>query len=56
LKWYEDGKPKRRQLGTIRELPSRAIAEKAAEPFRRMLAKPVKMVPMVSILVELYNL
>jgi integrase len=56
LKWYEDGKPKRRQLGTIRELPSRAMAEKAAEPFRRMLAKPVKTVPTVSILVGQYKL
>jgi integrase len=56
LKWFEDGKPHRRQLGTIRELPSRAIAEKAAEPFRRMLAKPAKMVPTVSILVEQYKL
>jgi integrase len=37
-------------------LPSRAIAEKAAEPFRRMLAKPVKLVPTVSILVEQYKL
>jgi len=55
LKWYEEGQPKRRQLGTIRELPSRALAEKAAEPFRRMLAKPVKTVPMVSILVEQYK-
>ncbi|MGB7132492.1 MAG: site-specific integrase [Candidatus Sulfotelmatobacter sp.] len=56
LKWYEHGKPKRRQLGTIREFPSRAMAEKAAEPFRRMLAKPVKTVPTVSILVEQYKL
>ena len=56
LKWYEDGKPRRRQLGTIRELPSRAIAEKAAEPFRRMLAKPIKTVPTVSVLVEQFKI
>lgn len=42
-------------LGTIRELPSRASAEKAAEPFRRMLAKPIKTVPMVSALVEQFK-
>ena len=56
LKWFEDGKPHRRQLGTIRELPSRAAAEKAAEPFRRMLARPIKVVPIVSILVEQFKL
>ena len=52
----KDGKPHRRQLGTIRELPSRAAAEKAAEPFRRMLARPIKVVPIVSILVEQFKL
>jgi integrase len=55
LKWFEDGQPRRRQLGTIRELPSRAMAEKAAEPFRRMLTKAVRTVPTVSILVEQYK-
>ena len=55
LKWFEDGKPHRRQLGTIRELPSRADAVKAAEPHRRMLAKPVKLVPMMNILVEQFK-
>lgn len=55
LKWFEDGKPHRRQLGTIRELPSRAAAVKAAEPYRRMLGKPVKLVPMVNILVEQFK-
>ena len=55
LKWFEAGKPRRRQLGTIRELPSRAAAERAAEPFRRMLAKPVKVVPIVSVLVEQFK-
>ncbi len=48
LKWYEEGKPRRKQLGTIRELPDRRSAEKAAEPFRRLLAKPLKAVPLVS--------
>ena len=56
VKWFEDGKPHRRQLGTIRELPSRAAAEKPAEPFRRMLAKPIKVVRIVSILVEQFFL
>lgn len=55
LKWFEAGKPRRRQLGTIREVASRAVAEKAAEPFRRMLAKPVKVVPIVSVLVEQFK-
>ena len=56
LKWFEDGKPHRRQLGTIRELPSRATAVKAAEPFRRMLSKPIKVVPIVSVLAEQFKL
>jgi integrase len=47
--------PHRRQLGTIRELPSRAAAVKAAEPFRKMLAKPIKVVPIVSVLVEQFK-
>ena len=56
MKWFEDGQPRRRQLGTIRELPSRAMAEKAAEPLRRMLGKPAKTVPKVSVLVEQFKL
>jgi integrase len=48
LKWIEeDGRACRRQLGTIRELPTRAYAEKAAQPFRRMLVKPIEVVPTV---------
>ena len=55
LKWLEqDGQPRRRQLGTIRELPTRADAEKAAEPFRRMLKKSTQVVPTVSTLAEQY--
>jgi integrase len=55
LKWFDEGKPHRRQLGTIRELPTRASAEKAAEPFRKMLTKPIKVVPTVSTLVEQFK-
>jgi integrase len=57
LKWIEtDGQPHRRQLGTIRELPTRADAEKAAQPFRRMLVKPIKIVPTVKALAERFTI
>jgi len=40
FKWHDEtGRPRRRQLGTILELPTRADAEQAAEPFRKMLRK-----------------
>ena len=53
LKWLdEEGQSRRRQLGTIFELPTRADAEKAAEPFRRMLRKSTQVVPTVSALAE----
>jgi integrase len=55
LKWYEEGKPRRKQLGTIRELPDRRSAEKAAEPFRRLLSKPLRAIPLVSVLAKRYT-
>jgi integrase len=55
LKWFEDCEPHRRQLGTIRELPTRADAEKAAEPFRKMLMKPNKEIPTVAALAAQYT-
>jgi integrase len=52
----EDGKPHRKQLGTIRELPTREAAEKAAEPIRRVLSKPVALrVPTVLELVQQFR-
>jgi integrase len=57
LKWLaEDGQSHRRQLGTILELPLRADAEKAAEPFRRMLKKSTQqlIVPTVETLAKQY--
>ncbi len=55
LKWFENGEPKRKQLGTIRELPTRSEAEKAAEPMRRLLKKPIKQVPIVRELVTQFR-
>ncbi len=55
FKWLEDGQPRRKQLGTIRELPTREDAEKAAKPFRKMLSKPIaKATPIVSALAAQY--
>ena len=55
LKWLEDGKPRRKQLGTIRDLPTREAAEKAAKPFRKMLSKPMATeTPIVRTLAEQY--
>jgi integrase len=52
----EDGKPHRRQLGTLAELPTREAAEKAAEPIRRVLNKSTAAkIPTVSRLVEQYR-
>ena len=55
LKWFCDGKPHRKQLGTITELPTRAAAEKAAQPFRKMLRKPNPEIPTLAKLVEQYR-
>jgi integrase len=55
LKWYENGEPRRKQLGSIRELPDRRSAEKAAEPFRRLLSKPLRAIPLVSVLAKRYT-
>lgn len=49
------GQPHRRQLGTILELRTRADAEKAAELLRKMLVKPIKVVPIVRRLVEQFR-
>ena len=54
LKRLADGQSHRRPLGTILELPARADAEKAAEPFRRMLKKSAQVVPTVSALAKQY--
>jgi integrase len=35
FKWFENGQPRRRQLGTIRDLPTREDAEKAAKASRK---------------------
>jgi integrase len=56
LKWFDEGKQHRRQLGTIRELPTRADAEKAAAPFRKMLKKSNRETPTVKALIEQYEL
>jgi integrase len=57
LKWFaDDGKPHRKQLGTIHELPTRASAEKAAQPFRKLLRKPTKEIPTVAQLATQYTL
>jgi integrase len=45
FRWWEDGKRHSRQLGTIRELPTREAARKAAAPFMRQLDKTA--VPLV---------
>ena len=49
FRWWEDGKRHSRQLGTIRELPTREAARKAAAPFVRQLDKTA--VPLVRTLV-----
>jgi integrase len=52
----EDGKPHRKQFGTIRELPTREAAEKAAEPIRRVLNKPAALrVPTVREIVKQFR-
>src|SRR5271169_257357 len=56
LKWFDEGKPHRRQLGTIRELPTREDAEKAAKPFRKMLKSSNRETPFVKALTEQYEL
>src|ERR1700683_5753792 len=49
FRWWEDGKRHSRQLGTIRELPTREAAKRAAAPFMRQLDKTA--VPLVRNLV-----
>ena len=52
----DDGKPHRKQFSTIRELPTREAAEKAAEPIRRVLSKPTSSkIPTVEELVRQFR-
>ncbi len=52
----ENGTPRRKQFGTIRELPNREAAEKAAEPIRRVLNKKTRTgIPMVADLVRQFR-
>jgi integrase len=52
----ENGKICRKQFGTIRELPTREAAEKAAEPIRRVLNKVARTgIPIVADLVRQFR-
>lgn len=53
--WWENGKRRSKLLGSLREFPSKAAAERAAEPLRRLLNKPLQTVPTVQELVEQYR-
>jgi hypothetical protein len=51
-----DGKPRRKQLGRMREVLTRAAAERAAEPIRGIYSKPAAPeIPTVGELVEQFR-
>ena len=53
--WWECGHRRSKLLGTIRELPTPADAERAAKPYRKLLHRPVTIIPTVAELVERYR-
>jgi hypothetical protein len=53
--WWEAGRRRSKLLGTIRELPTPADAERAAKPYRRLLHRPVTIIPTVNELVVRYR-
>jgi integrase len=53
--WWEAGRRRSKLLGTIRELPTSADAERAAKPYRRLLHRPVTIIPTVNELVVRYR-
>ena len=53
--WWVNGRRRSKLLGSILQLPTRAAAECAAEPIRKLLSKPLQIVPTVATLVEQYR-
>jgi integrase len=54
--WWEAGKRRSKLLGSIREFPTKAAAERAAEPLLRLLNREARTVPLVKDLVEQYRM
>jgi len=53
--WWENAKRRSKLLGSIRELPTREAAKRAAEPLRGLLGKPLAEVPTIKSLIERYR-
>ncbi len=53
--WWERGHRRSKLLGTIRELPTQADAERAAKPYRNLLHRPVTIAPTVNELIACYR-